>query len=319
MWADTKRPKPVLTPYVCSPRTPSTSSRAARMRSASRVRELRRRPFDSDLPHVGEGEVLARQDGRAGHSASLEASTFSSTRDASTSGTIGARGGRGVEAARRERGRRARPPRTSTPRAAGFRRTRSTTSWRGARSTSTTFISPGPAPPPAGAGRSPARRASHRSTRGPRARPLARPPTSSVASIEVVGDERPVAPRRAPRPSAGRFGTGPRPARARPTRRAVAARRDHRDGRTPAGVRLRSLRSGRPAGRARRRCARARTRATETARGRSPAQRHDRNDVGHADPRMDALVLAQVDRARRQRASPARSDSTRPFAAPPRA
>ena len=33
MWADTKRPKPVLTPYVCSPRAPSTSSRAARMRS----------------------------------------------------------------------------------------------------------------------------------------------------------------------------------------------------------------------------------------------------------------------------------------------
>ena len=31
MWADTKRPNPVFTPYVCSPRTPSTSSRAARI------------------------------------------------------------------------------------------------------------------------------------------------------------------------------------------------------------------------------------------------------------------------------------------------
>ena len=133
MCAETKRPKPVFTPYVCSPWTPSTSSRAARIRALAASRELSRHPVDRDRPHVREGEVLPGQDDRAGHSASLERSTVSSTRDSSTPGSSDA--GTAAAAAYdalRDESRRARPPLTATPRARASRRTRSTTSWSGA-------------------------------------------------------------------------------------------------------------------------------------------------------------------------------------------
>ena len=72
--AETKRPKPVLTPYVCS-RAPwaarSTTSRAASIRPRASVGQRDRRSLDRDLPDVLDGEVLAAQRAGLDHAASV--------------------------------------------------------------------------------------------------------------------------------------------------------------------------------------------------------------------------------------------------------
>ena len=104
-----------------------------------RAGEGRRQPIDRDRPHVGNGEVLSRQDDRTGHSASLERSTRSRTRDSSTPGSS-TPAARAASTTRSGTSPTSSPATTSVPRARASARTRSTTSCKGAASTSMTFM-----------------------------------------------------------------------------------------------------------------------------------------------------------------------------------
>ena len=130
----------------CSRRTCARPERRRRARARPAFalspcpRELGRRSSDGDLPHLGEGQVLARQDGGAGHSASLEAEhVLEHPRRVDA-------GDRSAPAARAASSDAGGTSPTSSPRrdvdASRGRlvRTRWTTSWSGARSRSMTFM-----------------------------------------------------------------------------------------------------------------------------------------------------------------------------------
>ena len=130
------------------------------------VSQLGRSSLDGDLPHLREGQVLPRQHGGAGHSASLERSTFSRTPGRVDAGDVfsGVLGGPHDGGGNEPDELSSRAPRRLVPRPRHA--TRRTTSWSGARSTSITFMLTCTRPDPGSTVRSPARQACRRSTRG---------------------------------------------------------------------------------------------------------------------------------------------------------
>ena len=130
--------------------------------------------------------------------------------------------------------------------------------------------------------------------------------TSVAAEVDVERDQRRAARRRARRPPRGSSHGGPKSGAARPRRAAAGAPPARRGGRTPARGPRRPRRRGRPGSPSSAVSALAQEPSAPASRARHVVgpERDDRHDVGRADPRVHALVPAQVDallRARRRR------------------